>query len=221
MPVEGESPQEGEEPLLLSATVEGGGIENVSSVQTSYDGIQEAGCPGREESGGEPSGGEAGHEDEEMTSGSHDQSSANHSPRSTIGSTSTKSSKFRAGSSSCSLHSSQSGQAERHMGGSSGSEQTGKGRGQAHREMMMMVAEMKKRLPSDKRCRSKASTMEALHYALNCVKRVQANSEYYKLLMSTGQEERREATVCTLEELERVTSEHTLKNMVHTHTHSH
>ncbi|KAM6979706.1 period circadian protein homolog 3 [Aplochiton taeniatus] len=42
---------------------------------------------------------------------------------------------------------------------------------------------------------------------------LEANSEYYKLLMSSGQEKRRgAATVCTLEELERVTSEHTLKN---------
>lgn len=32
--------------------------------------------------------------------------------------------------------------------------------------------------------------------------------------MQNGQDERRNATVCTLEELERVTSEHTLKNTV-------
>lgn len=44
-----------------------------------------------------------------------------------------------------------------------------------------------------------------------------ANSEYYKLLMQNGQDERRDASVCTLEELDRVTSEHTLKNTVHTH----
>lgn len=49
-----------------------------------------------------------------------------------------------------------------------------------------------------------------------------ANSEYYKLLMRSGQDERRDATVCTLEELERVTSEHTLKNTVYSHiTHTH
>uniref|UniRef100_A0AAX7VJZ4 PAS domain-containing protein n=1 Tax=Astatotilapia calliptera TaxID=8154 RepID=A0AAX7VJZ4_ASTCA len=95
-------------------------------------------------------------------------------------------------------------------GGDSGLHEAGKG--QDHREVMNAVAEMKKRLPSDKRSRSKASTVEALHYALNCVKQVQANSEYYKLLMQNGQDERRNATVCTLEELERVTSEHTLKN---------
>ncbi len=41
-----------------------------------------------------------------------------------------------------------------------------------------------------------------------------ANSEYYNLLMSSGLEKRRDATVCTLEELERITSEHTLKNTV-------
>uniref|UniRef100_A0A673WBG2 Period circadian clock 3 n=1 Tax=Salmo trutta TaxID=8032 RepID=A0A673WBG2_SALTR len=78
--------------------------------------------------------------------------------------------------------------------------------------MLMTVAEMKKIVPSDKCSRSKASTIEALHYALNCVKQVQANSEYYKLLLRNSQEERPDATSCTLEELKRVTSEHTFKN---------
>uniref|UniRef100_A0A3P9AR94 PAS domain-containing protein n=1 Tax=Maylandia zebra TaxID=106582 RepID=A0A3P9AR94_9CICH len=84
------------------------------------------------------------------------------------------------------------------------SEHAEAGKGQDHREVMNAVAEMKKRLPSDKRSRSKASTVEALHYALNCVKQVQGNLTKYR--------RRRNATVCTLEELERVTSEHTLKN---------
>uniref|UniRef100_A0A3P8S9W2 Period circadian clock 3 n=1 Tax=Amphiprion percula TaxID=161767 RepID=A0A3P8S9W2_AMPPE len=137
-----------------------------------------------EESGA--SGGEVGQEDEEMTSASHDlSSSANHSPGSTTGSTSVS---------------------------TKSSDRADSGRGQVHREVMITVAEMKKRLPSDKRSRSKASTVEALHYALNCVKQVQANSEYYKLLMRNGQDERGDATICTLEELERVVSEHTLKN---------
>ncbi|KAM7006854.1 period circadian protein homolog 3 isoform 3-T3 [Tautogolabrus adspersus] len=137
-----------------------------------------------EESG--TSGGEVGQDDEEMTSGSNDLSpSSNHSPGSATGSTSAS---------------------------TKSSENAADGKGQAHREMMNTVAEMKKRLPSDRRSRSKASTVEALHYALNCVKQVQANSEYYKLLMRNSQDERRNATICTLEELERVTSEHTLKN---------
>ncbi|KAM4613558.1 period circadian protein homolog 3 isoform 2-T2 [Polymixia lowei] len=196
----GDSSPDGEEPALRASTGEAGGREKVLSRQ--QDGGEESGQLGGEESGA--SGGEAGQEDEEMTSGSHDlSSSANHSPRSTTGSTST---------STKSLHSSLSGQAGQHTEGSSGSEQADAGRGQVHREMIITVAEMKKRLPSEKRSRSKASTVEALHYALNCVKQVQANSEYYKLLMRNGQEERGDATVCTLEELERVTSEHTLKN---------
>lgn len=117
---------------------------------------------------------------------------------------------------------------------------------------------MKKRLPSNKRSRSKASTVEALHYALNCVKQVQgnkcawnkfqvfvwllnitlyhlilfqcsicvlsssaANSEYYNLLMRNGQHDRRDNSICTLEELERVISEHTLKNTVYIYWHTH
>lgn len=48
-------------------------------------------------------------------------------------------------------------------------------KGQVHKKMMNTVTEMKKRLPFDKRSRSKASTVEALHYALKCVKQVQGN----------------------------------------------
>lgn len=44
-----------------------------------------------------------------------------------------------------------------------------------------------------------------------------ANSEYYNLLMQNGQDERRDASVFSLEKLERVTSEHTLKNTVNMH----
>ncbi|KAM4583062.1 period circadian protein homolog 3 isoform 2-T2 [Fundulus diaphanus] len=127
--------------------------------------------------------GEGGQEDEEMTNASNDLSSvANESPR-LCPTPSAKSSELAVG-----------------------------GRGHAHREVVSTVAEMKKRLPSDKQRHSKASTVEALHYALKCVKQVQANSEYYKLLMQNGQDQRRDDTVCTLEELERVTSEHNLKN---------
>ncbi|XP_066528338.1 period circadian protein homolog 3 [Hoplias malabaricus] len=175
-----------------------------------------------EESGGEPSGGEQGQEDVEMNSG-HDSSSgndsrggscrhlssANQSPGSTTESGSTKSLKSATGSSSSSLHSAGSAQSRHHTGCS---EQTDQERGHAHREMMQTLQEMKKRLPSEKRIHSKPSTVEALHYALNCVKQVQANSEYYKLLMCNGLEERKDATVCTQVQLESITSEHNLKN---------
>ncbi|XP_022538010.2 period circadian protein homolog 3 isoform X1 [Astyanax mexicanus] len=175
-----------------------------------------------EESSGEPSGGEQGQDDVEMNSG-HDSSSGNdsiggsrrhspaasRSPGSTTGSGSTKSMKSATGSSSSSFHSAGSGHNRHHTGCG---EQTDQEREHAHREMMQTVHEMKKRLPSEKRSRSKASTVEALNYALKCVKQVQANSEYYKLLMCNGLEERKDATVCTLGQLESITSEHTLKN---------
>uniref|UniRef100_H3C3B3 Period circadian clock 3 n=1 Tax=Tetraodon nigroviridis TaxID=99883 RepID=H3C3B3_TETNG len=169
---------------VLSSTTGDATEENMSGqrdrgVEPEHLGVEES----------RSSGGEAGQEDEEMTSGSHDlSSSADHSPSSALGSTSSSAKR------------------------SNDSENTDGSRRQAHKEVMNTVAEMKKRLPSDKRSRSKASTVEALHYALNCVKQVQANSEYYNLLMQNGQDERRDASVFTLEELERVTSEHTLKN---------
>ncbi|TRY87629.1 hypothetical protein DNTS_009331 [Danionella cerebrum] len=159
----------------------------------------------------EESGGEQTHEDVEMNSGNdrampsrHHHCLPNSRPGSSSGSGSTKSSKSATGSSSSSLHSAHHTECS--------SDLPERGRQQTHREMMQTVQEMKKRLPSEKKSRSKASTVEALNYALNCVKQVQANSEYYNLLMSSGVDERREATVCTLEELEGITSEHTLKN---------
>ncbi len=87
----GDSGPDGEEPALLSATVEDEGEEKVSSLQQE-DGVLSEGLK-VEESG--HLGGEAGQEDEEMTSGSHDlSSSANHSPGSTTGSTSASTKRY-------------------------------------------------------------------------------------------------------------------------------
>lgn len=81
----GDSGPDGEESVLPSATGEDGREERVSSGQQDRE-AQSEHLRG-EESGA--SGGEVGQEDEEMTSGSHDlSSSANHSPGSTMGSTS-------------------------------------------------------------------------------------------------------------------------------------
>ncbi|KAK5611622.1 hypothetical protein CRENBAI_014074 [Crenichthys baileyi] len=178
----GDSGQDGEEPALPSGTAENEGADGAASGH--QDGHLQLQHLAAEGRGALT--GVVGQEDEEMTSASNDlSSSANESPGSARGcpSPSTKSSELDV-----------------------------RGRGHAHREVMSTVAEMKKRLPLDKRSRSKASTVEALNYALNCVKQVQANSEYYKLLMRNGQDHRKDDTVCTLEELERVTSEHNLKN---------
>ncbi|KAA0707491.1 Period circadian protein -like protein 3 [Triplophysa tibetana] len=216
----GDGFHDGEEEISSPSSGERGGQaekKNVRQDPRSEERRGGASLAGCEESGGDRSGGEQAQDDVDMNSSTdssscndsvggsrhHRSSPANCSPGSTTGSGSTKSSKSDAGSSSSSYHSGRHTQC---------SEQTEHGSKQTRREMMQTVHEMKKRLPSEKRMRSKASTVEALNYALNCVKQVQANSEYYNLLMSSGVEERRDATVCTLEELEGITLEHTLKN---------
>lgn len=87
----GDSGLEGEEPSSPPTTGEGGGRGDVlPGKQGAGEGVREERL-GVEEIGGEPSCGEAGQEDEEMASGSHDLSaSANHSPLSNSGATSTK-----------------------------------------------------------------------------------------------------------------------------------
>lgn len=79
------------EPALSSATAAGGGEERKLSVlQNSRETSEHL---GGEES--RASGGEVGQEDEEMASGSHDlSSSANHSPGSITGSTSTSAKRY-------------------------------------------------------------------------------------------------------------------------------
>ncbi|XP_061115209.1 period circadian protein homolog 3-like isoform X2 [Conger conger] len=96
---------------------------------------------------------------------------------------------------------------------SSGSEQPGQERAQSHRQIMRAMREMKKSMPSERKGHRKTRTVDALRYALSCVKRVQASTEYHQLLLGNLKEERSVSpTVCSLEELERVASEHTLKN---------
>lgn len=86
----GDSGPDVEEPTLPSATGENGREERRVS-QRDRGALSER-LRG-EESGA--SGGEAGHEDEEMISGSHDlSSSTNHSPGSTMGSTSSSAKRY-------------------------------------------------------------------------------------------------------------------------------
>lgn len=81
----GDSGPEGEEDPVLSSTTGDASEENMLSGQR--DSAVEPEHLSVEES--RSSGGEAGQEDEEMTSGSHDlSSSANHSPSSALGFTS-------------------------------------------------------------------------------------------------------------------------------------
>ncbi|KFV96223.1 Period circadian protein 3, partial [Eurypyga helias] len=76
---------------------------------------------------------------------------------------------------------------------------------------MMMIQEMKRCLPEEKRSSSKPSTISALNYALQCVQQVQANNDFFQALsdrrvFQTG------VVTYSIEELVAVASEHTPKN---------
>ncbi|XP_069804751.1 period circadian protein homolog 3 isoform X3 [Dendropsophus ebraccatus] len=94
-------------------------------------------------------------------------------------------------------------------GSSNNSEQMERTR--SHKELMSMVQEMKRRLPSEKLNHSKPSTVDALNYALKCVRQVQANSAFFQVLSDTGPS-KVDTTVHTIEDLETITSEHPPKN---------
>ncbi|NWW48179.1 PER3 protein, partial [Pedionomus torquatus] len=76
---------------------------------------------------------------------------------------------------------------------------------------MMMIQEMKRCLPEEKRSSSKPSTISALNYALQCVQQVQANNGFFQAL-----KDRRmfhtDVMTYSIEELVAVASEHTPKN---------
>ncbi|KAM4651617.1 period circadian protein homolog 3 isoform 2-T2 [Discoglossus pictus] len=94
-------------------------------------------------------------------------------------------------------------------GSSNNSEQMERTR--SHKELMSMVQEMKKCLPSEKINRGKPSTVDALNYALKCVRQVQANSAFFQVLSDSGKS-RIDTNVHTIEDLENITSEHPPKN---------
>ncbi|NXM65189.1 PER3 protein, partial [Serilophus lunatus] len=76
---------------------------------------------------------------------------------------------------------------------------------------MMMIQEMKRCLPEEKRSSSKPSTISALNYALECVQQVQANSDFFQAL-SDRRVFQAEVVTYSIEELVAVASEHTPKN---------
>ncbi|KAM3923232.1 period circadian protein homolog 3 isoform 2-T3 [Leptodactylus fuscus] len=84
-------------------------------------------------------------------------------------------------------------------------------RTRSHKELMSMVQEMKRRLPPEKLNRTKPSTVDALNYALKCVRQVQANSAFFQVLSDSGTS-RVDTNVHTIEDLETITSEHPPKN---------
>ncbi|KFV15353.1 Period circadian protein 3, partial [Tauraco erythrolophus] len=76
---------------------------------------------------------------------------------------------------------------------------------------IMMIQEMKRCLPEEKRSSSKPSTVSALNYALQCVQQVQANNDFFQAL-SDRRVFQTEVMTYSVEELVTVASEHTPKN---------
>uniref|UniRef100_A0AAX7TGV2 Period circadian protein homolog 2 n=1 Tax=Astatotilapia calliptera TaxID=8154 RepID=A0AAX7TGV2_ASTCA len=91
------------------------------------------------------------------------------------------------------------------------SEQSAKAKTQ--KELFKTLKELKMHLPSEKRSKGKSSTVNTLKYALRCIKQVKANEEYYQMLMiNDSQPPGFDVTSYTIEEINSITSEYTLKN---------
>ncbi|XP_030628984.1 period circadian protein homolog 2 isoform X2 [Chanos chanos] len=82
------------------------------------------------------------------------------------------------------------------------------------KELIKTLKELKLHLPPEKRSKgNKSTTLNTLKYALRCVKEVEANEEYYQLLMiNDSQLSGLDVSSYTIEEIDSITSEYTLKN---------
>uniref|UniRef100_A0A671LYC7 Period circadian protein homolog 1-like n=1 Tax=Sinocyclocheilus anshuiensis TaxID=1608454 RepID=A0A671LYC7_9TELE len=84
---------------------------------------------------------------------------------------------------------------------------------ETQRELLKALRELKIRVPAEWRRKRRSSTLASLQYALNCVKQVRANQEYYH---QWSVEESHgcclDLSSFTIEELDNVTSEYTLQN---------
>ncbi|KAM6989306.1 period circadian protein homolog 2 [Tautogolabrus adspersus] len=81
------------------------------------------------------------------------------------------------------------------------------------KEVLKTLKELKRHLPAEKRHSNKSTTLNTLKYALRCVKQVEANEEYYQLLMiNDSQPSGLDVSSYTIEEIDSITSEYTLKN---------
>ncbi|KAK5601726.1 hypothetical protein CRENBAI_021490 [Crenichthys baileyi] len=91
------------------------------------------------------------------------------------------------------------------------SEQSAKAKTQ--KELFKTLKELKMHLPSEKRNKGKPNTVNTLKYALRCIKQVKANEEYYQMLMiNDSQPPGFDVSSYTIEEINTITSEYTLKN---------
>uniref|UniRef100_A0A9J8ADL8 Period circadian protein homolog 2 n=1 Tax=Cyprinus carpio carpio TaxID=630221 RepID=A0A9J8ADL8_CYPCA len=82
------------------------------------------------------------------------------------------------------------------------------------KELIKTLKELKLHLTPEKQNKgSKSTTLSTLKYALRCVRQVEANEEYYQLLMiNDSQPSGFDVSSYTIEEIDSITSEYTLKN---------
>ncbi|XP_061588287.1 period circadian protein homolog 2 isoform X2 [Cololabis saira] len=81
------------------------------------------------------------------------------------------------------------------------------------KEVIKTLKELKRHLPAEKKQNNKSTTLNTLKYALRCVKQVEASEEYYQLLMiNDSQPSGLDVSSYTIEEIDSITSEYTLKN---------
>ncbi|KAK1790935.1 hypothetical protein P4O66_014775, partial [Electrophorus voltai] len=82
------------------------------------------------------------------------------------------------------------------------------------KELIKTLKELRLHLPAEKRPKgSRSNTLHTLKYALRCVRQVEANEEYYQMLMiNDSQPSGLDVSSYTTEEIDSITSEYTLKN---------
>ncbi|KAJ3585323.1 hypothetical protein NHX12_014044 [Muraenolepis orangiensis] len=86
-------------------------------------------------------------------------------------------------------------------------------RRRTQKELMTALKELKIRLPVERKTKGRSSTLDALKYALNCVKQVRANQEYYhQWSVDECHGCSLDLSSFTIEELDTITSEYTLRN---------
>ncbi|XP_068443432.1 period circadian protein homolog 1b isoform X2 [Clinocottus analis] len=84
---------------------------------------------------------------------------------------------------------------------------------QTQKDLMKAIKELKLRLPTERKGKGHTSTLNALKYALQCVKQVRANKEYYhQWSVEECHDCSLDLSAFTIEELDNITSEYTLKN---------
>ncbi|XP_026871113.2 period circadian protein homolog 1a [Electrophorus electricus] len=127
--------------------------------------------------------------------------------------TESKSSHSHSLASSSAAYSLLSGGSERDQPSTSGCSSERPARSQTQKELLRALRELKVRMPPDQWAKDRSSTLASLQYALKCIKQVRANQEYYhQWSIEENQGCCLDLSAFTIEELDNITSEYTLRN---------